>query len=86
MDQVTQQNAAMVEQTTAATHSLKGQTLELVKQVSAFSISTRQKAVAPVISTRAPSMERPVARPISRPGAVSRGNAAVAIKEEWEEF
>jgi len=84
MDQVTQQNAAMVEQTTAATHSLKGQTLELVKQVSTFSISARQKAAAPIAPTRAPPVDRPVSGPTSRPGG--RGNAAVALKEEWEEF
>ncbi len=91
MDQVTQQNAAMVEQTTAATHSLKGQTLELVKQVATFSISARQKAAAPATPT--PTRVPPVARPLSRPGrqpAVSapaaRGNAAAALKEKWEEF
>ena len=91
MDQVTQQNAAMVEQTTAATHSLKGQTLELVKQVATFSISARQKAAAPATPT--PTRAPPVARPLSRPGrqpAVSapaaRGNAAAALKEKWEEF
>ena len=75
MDQVTQQNAAMVEQTTAATHALKSQSGELVRQVSGFRIS----------ASRSP---RPVAqRPASRPGlAVSRGGAAVAVKGDWEEF
>jgi methyl-accepting chemotaxis protein len=36
MDQVTQQNAAMVEETTAATHSVTLQTAELVKLVGGF--------------------------------------------------
>ncbi|MFC4443221.1 methyl-accepting chemotaxis protein [Caulobacter henricii] len=36
MDQVTQQNAAMVEQTTAATHSLRTEALDLERQVSGF--------------------------------------------------
>jgi len=95
MDQVTQQNAAMVEQTTAATHSLKGQTAELIKQVATFRISEGRKVVAraqptpsrPPVASR--PIARPAARPVTRPGAsapVSRGNAAVAIKEEWEEF
>ncbi|WP_165186793.1 methyl-accepting chemotaxis protein [Caulobacter soli] len=36
MDQVVQQNAAMVEQATAATHSLKGETAQLVSLVGRF--------------------------------------------------
>ncbi len=95
MDQVTQQNAAMVEQTTAATHSLKGQTAELVKQVAGFSISTRRQAAAaparpqPVREPARAPVARPAARPATRPGAsapIARGNAALAVKDEWEEF
>ncbi|WP_454718054.1 methyl-accepting chemotaxis protein [Caulobacter segnis] len=96
MDQVTQQNAAMVEQTTAATHSLKGQTAELIKQVAAFRVSGRVSGASqpvavskPEPTRAAPPPARPVARPAVRPGAsppVARGNAAVAIKDEWEEF
>ena len=83
MDQVTQQNAAMVEQTTAATHSLKDQTAELVNLISAFRVSgSRQVASAP------PARKPPA--PVSRPGSgsrpVARGSAAVAVREEWEEF
>jgi methyl-accepting chemotaxis protein len=92
MDQVTQQNAAMVEQTTAATHSLKGQAGELIKQVSAFRVSQTRQAVAagkPEPARAAPPITRPASRPAVRPGAsapIARGNAAVAIKDEWEEF
>ncbi|HJV43500.1 methyl-accepting chemotaxis protein [Caulobacter sp.] len=85
MDQVTQQNAAMVEQTTAATHSLKGQTAELFRRVSTFSISTRR--AAPVAPAAAPDRV-PTVRPASRPGSASlaRGGAATALKDEWQEF
>jgi methyl-accepting chemotaxis protein len=100
MDQVTQQNAAMVEETTAATHSLKGQTAELIKQVAEFRTSSTRAVAAPVRSApprAAAPAPRPQARPqsvsqarpMSRPGAsapVARGNTAVAIKGEWEEF
>ncbi|PZR30844.1 globin-coupled sensor protein [Caulobacter segnis] len=94
MDQVTQQNAAMVEQTTAATHSLKTQTAELSRQVATFSISGRAAAqaaqAAPASQPAAPApRSTPAARPAVRPGAsapVSRGGAAVALKDEWEEF
>ena len=81
MDQVTQQNAAMVEQTTAATHALKTQTGELFRRVSGFSISIRPAA---------PTMSGPIRTPsrvTSRPGgAVTRGGAALALKDEWQEF
>jgi methyl-accepting chemotaxis protein len=49
MDQVTQQNAAMVEETTAAAHSLKGQAQVLDQLVSAF----RLPGVAPLSRRRA---------------------------------
>jgi methyl-accepting chemotaxis protein len=83
MDQVTQQNAAMVEETTAATHSLKGQTAELVSLISAFRVGARQDA---------PARPAPAPAPVSRPGASARpvargGGAAVAVKSDtWEEF
>ena len=92
MDQVTQQNAAMVEETTAATHSLKSQTAELSRQVATFSISGRASAPAAQAPAPAPASTpraAPAPRPASRPGAsapVSRGGAAVAVKDEWEEF
>ena len=46
MDQVTQQNAAMVEETTAASHSLKREASDLIGLVQAFSLSedVRRKA------------------------------------------
>ncbi|MDR7231189.1 methyl-accepting chemotaxis protein [Caulobacter sp. BE264] len=46
MDQVTQQNAAMVEETTAASHSLKREASDLMGLVQAFSLSedVRRKA------------------------------------------
>lgn len=86
MDQVTQQNAAMVEQTTAATHALKSQTDELVRQVDSFQTSGGRRVASQ--PARAPAPVAPPARPQSRPGGapVSRGGAAVALKEEWEEF
>ena len=44
MDQMTQQNAAMVEQTTAATHALKAQTGDLGQLVGAFSVGPPAQA------------------------------------------
>jgi len=44
MDQVTQQNAAMVEQTTAATHSLRTEALDLARQISNFKLQSTSGA------------------------------------------
>ncbi|WP_297516315.1 methyl-accepting chemotaxis protein [uncultured Caulobacter sp.] len=83
MDQVTQQNAAMVEQTTAATHALKGQASELVKEVGMFSISARRSA-APAARAETRAAPAPASAPARR--AASTGRAATAVKEAWEEF
>ncbi|MFC4442748.1 methyl-accepting chemotaxis protein [Caulobacter henricii] len=86
MDQVVQQNAAMVEQATAATHALKGEASELANLVGRFKVSAggaAQAAQAVQAANRAapPPRERP--QTAVRPG---RSSAAVAVKEEWEEF
>jgi len=44
MDQVTQQNAAMVEQTTAATHTLRTEAMDLERQVSGFKLQGQAEA------------------------------------------
>ena len=64
MDQVTQQNAAMVEQTTAATHALKGQTADLVGLISAFQIGGSQRlSRSAATHPGAPGREETRARP-----------------------
>ena len=62
MDQVVQQNAAMVEESTAAAHSLKGDAAELARAIAAFRITGGPAAVAraqpkPTVRAAAP---RPV--------------------------
>jgi methyl-accepting chemotaxis protein len=58
MDQVTQQNAAMVEQATAASHSLEGEAEELARLVGQFRIGegvsapVLKRAVPPTVETR----------------------------------
>nr|WP_304503449.1 hypothetical protein [Acidovorax sp. ACV01] len=48
MDQATQQNAALVEESAAAADSLKGQAQQLVDAVSVFRLSTGEHAAAGV--------------------------------------
>jgi methyl-accepting chemotaxis protein len=102
MDQVTQQNAALVEEAAAATGSLKAQAAQLSQAVSVFRISGQQpqaRAIAPQQRT-AP---RPVAAPVrtspspartlaaSRPAAPRAKAPAAAIassrsEDDWESF
>ncbi|MDR3512107.1 MAG: methyl-accepting chemotaxis protein [Caulobacteraceae bacterium] len=50
MDQVVQQNAAMVEESTAATHALKGETEELARLITRFKVA-QQVAARPALAT-----------------------------------
>jgi len=79
MDQVTQQNAALVEESAAAAESLKNQAHELVKAVAVFKLSAHETPVA-----SAPALKRsakPQAHALSRPAVKARpAAAAVAPK------
>jgi methyl-accepting chemotaxis protein len=87
MDQVTQQNAAMVEQSTAASRQLADETTNLQALIGRFNYGE----VATLATSRAPS--RPAARPAptfanrapAAPAPV-RKPAPSASDEGWEEF
>jgi methyl-accepting chemotaxis protein len=93
MDQVTQRNAAMVEETSASTHKLTEEAGNLMRLVSQFRVGE----ASPVAQSR-PTLARPgqngataVASPARRMmGDVARafnGSAAVAQNtREWEDF
>jgi methyl-accepting chemotaxis protein len=85
MDQVTQQNAAMVEQATASAHSLKGEAGELRRLMGDFRTGASMDAVraAPARASRpAPVQAAPQRRAAV---AASSGGGAQAARE-WEEF
>jgi len=81
MDQTTQQNAAMVEQSTAATSKLAEEPVNLRKCVARF--KTGSSSAAPAQTAANSQHHAPVRRSTVSP---YRGNAAVAMKSEWEEF
>jgi methyl-accepting chemotaxis protein len=88
MDQVTQHNAAMVEETSAATHKLKGEADGLADLVARFRTGDALQRIA-VARTETRPVESParrmmgnVARAFGGGGAVS----AAAVQENWEEF
>lgn len=87
MDQATQQNAAMVEESTAATHSLHAETEELNRLIATFSIG--EASVRPVARSRSapaqPARPAPVRRAPAR-ATVAVGARPATSADAWEEF
>ena len=87
MDAMTQQNAAMVEETTAATEMLAREARQLFEAFSIFKVddnagSSRLAAAAP-----RRKVEPVMARPVAPPPPVVVGNLAVQPSEDdWSEF
>ena len=81
MDQVTQQNAAMVEESNAASATLAGEAGRLRELIGRFQLGDGGVSQAAALRKTASAMASP-ARNANRPA--SRGN--LAVKEEWAEF
>jgi methyl-accepting chemotaxis protein-1 (serine sensor receptor) len=95
MDQTTQQNAAMVEQSTAAAASLAQEAGKLRDLVAQFRLEHGAAAQTAALRQTAAAMARPVsasrpapaARPApARPAAKAASHGNAAVKDEWEEF
>ena len=92
MDQVTQQNAALVEEAAAAAASMEDQAGKLAEVVSVFKLGREQGPAVPVATSAAAA--RPVrpaltARPrpaAGKPAAVKPAQKTVAAGDDWEEF
>ncbi|WP_380057172.1 methyl-accepting chemotaxis protein [Falsihalocynthiibacter sp. SS001] len=84
LDQVTQQNAAMFEQTTAASHALNGEAENLANTMSKFIL-----AEAGVVEMKPAARPRVESRQefAQQPGMVVNGGAShSAASESWEDF
>ena len=99
MDQTTQKNAAMVEETTAASHALAHEADELAKLMTHFHVSApatdplrRELKNAAPHAFRKPTaagQSRPSVEPAQRPAlkaVASGGGSATAQEAAWEEF
>ncbi|MFN3523128.1 MAG: methyl-accepting chemotaxis protein [Phenylobacterium sp.] len=92
MDHVTQQNAAMVEQSTAASRALAEEAAELARLVARFKVSGVQTMAAAKPAPRRDSPAPAPAQAHSRPAApATAGATALATRAEpqedgWEEF
>jgi len=88
MDEMTQQNAALVEEAAAAAESLEEQTQGLVRSMRLFQLGG--EAAKPVAATAKSAVSRsPVKSPkkVSKPSAQTRKpSAPAASDEDWEEF
>ena len=90
MDQGTQQNAAMVEQSTAASHSLAREAASLNTLLSRFNIGRSEAVAAPAVRTAsaasrpAPSPAHALGRKVAK--AFGGGATAAAQSASWEEF
>ncbi|AYM09691.1 HAMP domain-containing protein [Agrobacterium tumefaciens] len=96
MDQVTQRNAAMVEETSAATHKLSGEAGHLVTLVSRFKVGVedgqiRSRAEQPTrpvaVSGRAAAVASPARKLMSSVSRALNAQPAAAVANgDWQEF
>jgi len=83
MDDVTQQNAALVEEAAAAAGSLQEQAAGLSAAVSVFKLDSRQQLASQ--STAATAAKAP-RKPVSAPAILTSAASARQHAEGWEEF
>ncbi|WP_239590858.1 methyl-accepting chemotaxis protein [Vitreimonas flagellata] len=96
MDQTTQQNAAMVEESTAASHALAHEAEQLAQLVARFEVSRATRAVAapraptratPSVTTRPAPAPRATPKPVSaETPAPKRANPVLQQQERLAEF
>jgi methyl-accepting chemotaxis protein len=89
LDKATQQNAALVEESTAASESLRNLALEMSQAVAVFRLAGHNGAPA-LPASPAPAIRGPQARALPKSGSPRLANKAAAatsrLEEEWKEF
>ncbi len=86
MDQVTQQNAAMVEESTAASHALSAEASDLAQLVTQFTTGAVARRSPPKAAPRAaPQQTRTAMKSVGRTGVAFKP-APKASEDNWEEF
>jgi methyl-accepting chemotaxis protein len=86
MDQVTQQNAALVEEAAAAAESMQEQAAKLSEVVSVFKLLATAQVAAPRMAVpRKPAMVASAKAPVARVGVKKAVKETVA-GDEWEAF
>jgi methyl-accepting chemotaxis protein len=88
MDQVVQQNAAMVEESTAAAHALKNETLDLSAMVGKFQIGS-EPGVARAAAPRKPAavaVRTAAPRAMKATGTSGGAPRSAVAEKDWDEF
>ncbi|MCY1669216.1 methyl-accepting chemotaxis protein [Rhizobium sp. SL86] len=92
MDQTTQQNAAMVEETNAASHTLASDADNLTRLMSQFQVDTTRPRAVETADHAAPSRPSPARNLMNRVASAITSSTpaaralATATNEKWEEF
>ena len=88
MDEFTQQNAAMVEESSASTHNLSEETMRLVDQLGRFRLgaSAPTGSTAPARRPAASPIPMAAPAPIRTPAPIIQGANALQMAEDWSEF
>ena len=87
MDQGTQQNAAMVEQSTAASHTLAKEAEDLFALLRQFKVGTADHVRTAATQHDARPAASPVRSMTNRVAKAFNSNVAIAANQEsWEEF
>ena len=86
MDQNTQQNAAMVEESTAASHSLAKEAKSLRDLVAQFRIGKQSSPKVSVARTDAQPVASPARKLMARVASASGSATAAKAQEGWEDF
>jgi methyl-accepting chemotaxis protein len=87
MDEVTQQNSALVEENAATAKTLEDQSSALDGRVAVFQLDGEgHTTVAPAPRKPAAKAPAPKAAPAAPRAPARKVEGALAVKEEWEEF
>ncbi|MFC7514873.1 methyl-accepting chemotaxis protein [Herbaspirillum sp. GCM10030257] len=88
MDEVTQQNAALVEEAAAAAASLQDQAVSLSHVVSVFKLTANTSAASANIVPLVPLVRQPALKAVATPAPRAQrvANLSPAAGSDWEEF
>lgn len=86
MDQMTQQNAAMVEETNAATKNLSEQASQLASAFSSFRIGGEKRRLPTPVLARVPTVAPSRVRATTPAPSVPLATGNLAIDNDWSEF
>jgi methyl-accepting chemotaxis protein len=86
MDEVTQQNAALVEEAAAASQSMQEQAGELAAVVGFFKTGASQQPARAAVAAKAPAPRASVTAQARKPAPVRIASARAAAGDQWEQF